>query len=390
MTQDTLKGATQYVVDGTRVTPINTLNANVQPALYKGNYLVKVDSFGSFYLEIVPDFEVNQKIYGGLDTSCTRILCTFLDRNVSTGALLIGEKGSGKSLLAKLIASAARKLHNIPTILINTPYVGDKFNDFIRSIASSQPTIVLFDEFEKVYDRDEQRKLLTLLDGVFPSSILFILTCNDSYRLDSHLINRPGRLFYRLEFNGISETFINEYCKDNLKDLSKISGLLKIYSYFPVFSIDMLKALVEEMNRYGETAEQSLRMLNITAIYDDEHTYSVSLFVNGLAVPEHKITPLQWTGNLMLQDTFEVTQLLTGTNTGIAEDGCLRVPPPMSQAAIENAKSSYLDSNGDKVHVFKYYQRVSNFSNAMTVFRNDEGTEVHFTLKQRRELTYVY
>lgn len=390
MEKDTVKGSTQYMIDGSRVTPVNTLNTNVQPFLSKGNYLVKVDNFGSYYLDIIPDFDITHKVYGGIDNTCTRILNTFLDRHISTGALLIGEKGSGKSLLAKLISNEARVLHNIPTLIINTPYVGDKFNDFIRSIALSQPIIVLFDEFEKVYERDDQRKLLTLLDGVFPSSILFVLTCNDSYRLDSHLINRPGRLFYRLEFNGISESFINDYCKDNLKDISKISGILKICSCFPVFSIDMLKALVEEMNRYGETAEQALKMLNITPIHSDEHTYAVSLFVDGLEISPHKVTPLQWTGNLILQDTFEITQRLTGTNTEIPKDDCILAEALVSNNSEDTANSSYLDSDGDKVHVFKYYQRVNNFSNAMTVFRNDEGTEVHFTLRQRRELTYVY
>ena len=48
---------------------------------------------------------------------------------------------------------------DVPTIVINAPWKGDKFNTFIQAI--EQPCAILFDEFEKVYDRDDQEKILT-------------------------------------------------------------------------------------------------------------------------------------------------------------------------------------------------------------------------------------
>ena len=86
--------------------------------------------------------------------------------------------------------------------------------------------MVLFDEFEKVYDSDEQEEMLTLLDGVFPSKKLFVLTCNDKWRVNQHMRNRPGRIFYMLDFTGLDEDFVVEYCHDNLKNLANIDGVL--------------------------------------------------------------------------------------------------------------------------------------------------------------------
>jgi len=63
---------------------------------------------------------------------------------------LVGEKGSGKTLLAKYISIAAAKERGIPTIVINHPFHGDEFNLFMQSI--QEPVIVLMDEFEKIHD----------------------------------------------------------------------------------------------------------------------------------------------------------------------------------------------------------------------------------------------
>ena len=158
-----------------------------------GNYVIKKDMFENLFLEHIDSFEIKGKRYGDLNRNCDRILNTFLDRPATTGVMLAGEKGSGKSLLAKAVSLQAAA-QGIPTIVINSPFCGDKFNAFIQSI--EQPVVILFDEFEKVYDSQEQEAILTLLDGVFPSKKLFMLTCNDKWRIDQHMRNRPGRIYY--------------------------------------------------------------------------------------------------------------------------------------------------------------------------------------------------
>lgn len=133
----------------------------------------------------------------------------------------------------------------VSTIVINEPWIGEKFNAFIQSI--QQPAIVLFDEFEKVYrqsteaevaenDRKIQRQMyygddgrgtssegmsnpsqdaiLTLLDGVYPSAMLFLLTVNDKSKVSKNMMNRPGRIYYALDFAGVEAGFITD-CKQD-------------------------------------------------------------------------------------------------------------------------------------------------------------------------------
>ena len=245
-----------------------------------GNYTVKYDKMGGFfYLEAIEGFEIRGKIYGDTKRVATRILNTFGDRTASTGVMLTGEKGSGKTLLAKMLSTQARE-QDIPTIVINAPWCGDEFNAFLQMI--EQPTVILFDEFEKVYDRDDQEKMLTLLDGVYPSKKLFVITCNDKWRVNEHMRNRPGRIFYMLDYKGLDQDFIIEYCEDNLKNKTHIQNVVKIAMMFDQFNFDMLKALVEEMNRYDETPQEAMKMLNAKPEFAGETRYKVILQPKGL------------------------------------------------------------------------------------------------------------
>ena len=268
---------------------------DLHEALPAGNYIIKENPMsGELYLEHISDFEIKGKTYGDHMTNCRRILDTFGDRPATTGVMLTGEKGSGKSLLAKAVSIEGAKT-GIPTIVINAPYHGDKFNAFMQTI--DQPCIVLFDEFEKVYASDEQEAILTLLDGVFPSKKLFMLTCNDKWRVDSHMRNRPGRIYYMIDYKGLDMAFIVEYCEDNLKAKEYIQKICSIASLFNEFNFDMLKALVEEMNRYNEAPEQALKMLNAKPEFDDGNKYVTQLTFKGIPVDQKHLESREWKGN---------------------------------------------------------------------------------------------
>lgn len=271
---------------------------DLHDSLPAGNYVVKeMPMDGPLYLEHIESFEIKGKRYGDLDKNTDRILRTFMDRPASTGVMLAGEKGSGKSLLAKNLAIEAAKRMDIPCIVINAPWVGDKFNAFMQMI--EQPCMVLFDEFEKVYDEEDQEKALTLLDGVFPSKKLFVLTCNDKWRVNQHMRNRPGRLFYMLNYKGLDANFITEYCNDNLKpELQKhTEKLCQIASLFSQFNFDMLKATVEEMNRYDEEPQDALRMLNVKPEFDSGNKFTFKMIREGDEVKPEDLDRSEWTGN---------------------------------------------------------------------------------------------
>merc|ERR1712183_1235453 len=225
------------------------------------------------------------KVYGDTNKLADRILTTFQARDASTGVCLAGEKGSGKTLLAKRISILAAERENIATIVINSALCGDAFNQFVQMI--EQPCVMLFDEFEKVYHTDANKtQMLTLLDGVYPSKKLFVMTCNNKYALDVNMRNRPGRFYYMLDFGGVDAPFIREYCQDTLIECDKnVDQVCTIAKTFSDFNFDMLKAMVEEMNRYKESPVDVLRFLNVQPNSDSDLEYTMRLFdANGTIV----------------------------------------------------------------------------------------------------------
>jgi hypothetical protein len=272
---------TCYIKKGASYFVTSKAAMDLHDLLPAANYTIGVTMTGEFFLEKIDSFKNPKKLYGNIKKQTDRILHTFMDRETSTGIMLAGEKGSGKTLLAKNVCSEASKV-GVPTIIINAPYHGDVFNKFIQTI--NQPCIILFDEFEKVYDDEKQQTILTLLDGVFPSKKLFILTSNDKWKLNYHMRNRPGRVFYMLDFNGLSEDFVREYCQDNLNDKTNVDRVCKLSYAFDVFNFDMLKALVEEMNRFNESPQESLLMLNAKPEFSQPVEYEVHVIEDDVPV----------------------------------------------------------------------------------------------------------
>lgn len=285
---------TVFLRTGNAYRPADELDLDLHEKLPAANYIIKINPMTEqLYFDTVDSFSLPPKLYGKTESHAGRILATFADRSASTGVLLSGEKGSGKSLLAKVLTVKGAEL-GYPTIIVNSPMTGDKFNQLIQDI--EQPAIVFFDEFEKVYNNEQQEELLTLLDGTFPSKKLFVLTCNDPWRVDAHMRNRPGRIFYALDFKGLSQEFIREYCDDNLDNKGQIEQVVNVTQLFDQFNFDMLKALVEEMNRYNETAYDALEMLNTKPEGENGGKYDVKLTMQGKDITLRDNT---WDGNPM-------------------------------------------------------------------------------------------
>lgn len=291
-----------YLKDGELFWPTQEGVYDVRNSLPVGTYTVGASPRG-FYLKPITSFEIEGKIYGNTPRQAERILNTFKSRPNATGVLLNGEKGSGKTMLAKLISQQAAA-QGMPTLVINTPFTGDGFNTFIQSI--DEPCVIVFDEFEKVFDADQQEATLTLLDGVYPTKKLFVLTVNDKFKVNQHMRNRPGRIFYMIDYKGLDKKFIREYCEDRLNAKEHIETIVRLTMLFDAFNFDMLKALVEEMNRYNETPNQALEMLNAKPFSEGGTTrHNVRIFANGKEVPHTALHNDYIRGNPVVHDELD-------------------------------------------------------------------------------------
>ncbi len=277
-----------YIKSGNRFDVLDRDAITSFATLPPTSYVVKEDPRkDEFYLEQMEGFTSPSKVYGDTLKNADRIMSTFSVRQNSTGVLLTGEKGSGKTLLARILGNRMNE-QGYPVIMVTSTPKIEGLNKFLDTIR--EPAMVFFDEFEKIYNRHgEQHKLLSLLDGVYMNKKLFVLTCNDKNNIDSHMKNRPGRIFYSIEYTGLEADFIREYCTDTLKDQSQIDSVCKIAALFTEFNFDLLKAVVEEMNRYNESAEVAIKLLNASPDGSEAETYNYVLFFKGIKVPYTEI-----------------------------------------------------------------------------------------------------
>lgn len=271
-TQFALSGTTVHIGDDRQMTVTDTLPVNVYNICFDGMRDL-------FWLEIGEPFKMPKKLYGDAEKRSDRILNTFKDRPNTTGVLLEGTKGSGKSLTLKLTCLKAMEA-GYPVVLVDKAYAGPTFNKFIQALG---PCVLVFDEFEKVYKRgDAQESMLTLLDGVYTTQKLVLMTVNDKYQLNDFFNNRPSRIYYSYTYRGLDDAFIREYCADNLvgRDALFVDRLVVFAAMFREFNFDMLQSLVEEANRYPEDKlEEITDFLNVKNA-DGSPEYRITLFDN--------------------------------------------------------------------------------------------------------------
>ena len=273
MTYFLKSGATVYLKSSDELT--------IDQHLDYGTYLLQEDPrTHELFLQRTTDIKITGKLYGDTMKRAQRIINTYIDRNKNTGSIFLGKKGSGKSLIMKVISEEAGKI-GIPTIIVNSAHAGEAMNIFFSNMGQ-QKVVVMFDEFDKVYDCNDQEQILTLLDGTVRSNALFLFTGNYG-EIDEHMLNRPGRIFYKFQYNGIDSAFAREYCHDNLKNNSHQDDVVRFIECSQGITFDMLQALVEEMNRYGESVESALQFMNIDP-YAEEVVYGIEIKLNGEVV----------------------------------------------------------------------------------------------------------
>lgn len=279
---------TIYLKAGGNISIRNDDSLSVSKKLPLNTYIIQKHPITEeLYLETTNTMKYEGKVYGSAESRVDRIMNTFNDRETSMGVLLSGEKGSGKSTLMRLVVMEGLK-QGIPSIIINAGINAGELTQFFAKIQDN--VIVILDEFEKVFNPREgqQEGFLPLLDGMFSSKKLFILGANDRWSINDFMINRPGRIYYHFKYRGLEEDFIREYSEDTLlhKHHHLIDDIVSVSSAVKSFNFDMMKALVEEINRYGESPKEAIEYLNIEPSSKGDKYKIVKFVIDGKEILE--------------------------------------------------------------------------------------------------------
>lgn len=241
-------------------------------------YKVRFHPMSGFSLVVTDDFELKEsKVYGDRMVKIEKVLHTFKTVNRSLGIILSGDKGIGKSLFTQILSQRAIE-EGMPVILITEAYPG--IAEFIDSI--DQESLILFDEFEKVFsdrdDREPQEKLLSLFDGLSQRKRIYAITVNSLHRVNDFMLNRPGRFHYHLRFEYPDAEEIRTYLSDKLDEEyhGEIENVVK-FSRRIKLNYDCLRAIALELS-FGIPFGEAIADLNILNI--ENHRYTVTIQFN--------------------------------------------------------------------------------------------------------------
>ena len=281
-------------------------------------------------------FEFNFKIY---ELGCEEMLQTirktwesdvFVKGEKNLGVIFNGLKGTGKTLSAKLLCNAL----DLPVLIVQSPYEG--LVNFLQSLCFE--CVVFIDEAEKTFKMGEDDDmLLRLIDGVYNQTRkLYILTTNQ-LTLNDNLLGRPGRIRYRFEFGNLLPKAVMDYIDDNLntKFANQRNNILKQVDLLEISTIDILKALVDEVNIHGRlpesqclnipTAKHAFEILEFYYIAEIDKYKEIKVFVEKHLKEDAATTIDEWihkplknnkrkTNEDLLEDKFGMAYISTITS----------------------------------------------------------------------------
>lgn len=171
---------------------------------------------------------------------------------LSTGVMLSGIKGTGKTVMAKVIA----KNSNLPIIVVDEDYPTGRINDFFRKFET--PVTIIFDEVDKHWDTED---LLGWLDGVQTNAKKLVLfTCNNEDRVNDYLKDRCSRVRYIRHFEANDNArFLREILRDKGIAEDNIENTYTfIVNNFGLLSIDNILSFIDEKLLFPELSNEEI------------------------------------------------------------------------------------------------------------------------------------
>lgn len=235
----------------------NLINGKVYDLLY--------DRFeDKSYLKENGELNIPKKLYKLEDDDkfINRVLTYFNSENSgkTTGVLLSGTKGTGKTMLSKRIALES----NLPIIVVSTKHPMNCLNNFFKSFTI--PVAIIFDEIEKNEPLWNTKDLLGFLDGVESTAKkLVLMTCNDTCNIDKNLFDRCSRIRYYKEYKADSNSiFIRSMAEDKgVKNIDEVVTF--ITEKVKIKSFDNISSFLDEIVLFEDaTLEEIAEVMNIS------------------------------------------------------------------------------------------------------------------------------
>lgn len=201
----------------------------------------------------------------------TRILNNFNKNDKSVGVMLAGTKGTGKTMLAKVIA----KESNLPIIIVDSQYPANRLVTFFKQFTT--PVCVIFDEIEKNFYTEG---MLDFLDGVEKTTKkLVLMTCNELGKVSEYLQDRCSRIRYIRRYTPTDNlAFLPMLIEDKqIKDAKKVEEFIK--TKFKLPSIDNINAFlneIKELENEDISLDDIIKYMNINLTNDSLNSNNTS------------------------------------------------------------------------------------------------------------------
>ncbi len=257
----------------------DNLHNKLEPFIYNVSFS---DKTGYYLSKKKEKFDLPNTIYNVNNYDLNKLSEMFIQRykkgKSNLNVLLLGEKGSGKSLLLKMVSNKAID-NDIPVIMINTAYNPSSLIGFLSSI--KEEAVILFDEFDKKYSstdnmgKPSQLDFLSYFDGVNFYKKLCVLTANNKNGISSYYFNRPTRLRYVLTYEKLKHEFVLDYVNKNLKYEEIKEELFNKLKQSKSLNFDLLENTVTEVNEAYPTLslEEIISFFNLTIDGNETLTY---------------------------------------------------------------------------------------------------------------------
>ena len=230
-------------------------------------YTLDVDKWSDeISFKLAPDFSMPEKVYETKEDLMfiNRVLNYYnKSKDGTTGVMLSGLKGSGKTITAKNIALRS----NLPIILIDKGF-RPSFLIKLFNHMSNIEACFMFDEIDKLGEDYDDDYLLKILDGANSSGKKLVLcTCNNPEDVSEYLKDRCSRIRYWREFGELSASMIQNILEDKLNDKKEVKSLTDfIIENFAVISFDNISSFADEVNEYPTTTfEELFKDMNLSS-----------------------------------------------------------------------------------------------------------------------------